>query len=301
MDFNQFANKRYKFGIVGLGLIGGSLAKALREAFNSSVIVAFNRREEPRKMAYEEKVADIVTGQIDDSFRDCDYIYLCTPVEYNEDYLKKLIPYIGEKTIITDVGSTKTSIHKEVEKLGIEAHFIGGHPMAGSEKTGYEFSNLWLFKNAYYAITPTDKTDSNRLEEFKYIAKMIGAKPVVLDYEEHDYAVAGISHLPHLVASAMTNLVQEKDSKNQMMHKLAANGFKDSTRIAASSPEMWEQICMTNTENIVGLVDDYIAKLQELSSHLKEKDGEYIHKMFEKSREYRETFGNRLSGNPNDL
>ena len=120
MDFNQFANKRYKFGIVGLGLIGGSLAKALREAFNSSVIVAFNRREDPRKMAYEEKVADIVTGQIDDSFRDCDYIYLCTPVEYNEDYLKKLIPYIGEKTIITDVGSTKTSIHKEVEKLASE-------------------------------------------------------------------------------------------------------------------------------------------------------------------------------------
>lgn len=301
MDFSDFENKKYKFGIVGLGLIGGSLAKALREVFANSIIVAFNRREEPRKMAFEEHVADIVTGQIDDSFMECDYIFLCTPVEYNEDYLKKLIPYISEKTIITDVGSTKTSIHEEVEKLDIQKNFIGGHPMAGSEKTGYEFSNLWLFKNAFYAITPTEETDEVRLLELQYIATMIGAKPVVIDYKEHDYAVAGISHLPHLVASAMTNLVKEKDTKNQMMHKLAANGFKDSTRIAASSPEMWEQICMTNTENIALLVDEYISKLQEMSERLKAKDGDYIHKMFEDSREYRQTFGNRLSGNPNDL
>ncbi len=301
INFNDLNNKTFKFGIIGLGLIGGSLAKALREAFNSSIIVGFNRRKEPRILAIQDKVCDIVTDKIDNSFKDCDYIFLCTPVEYNLDYLKLLKPYAIGHTIITDAGSTKRSIHDAVCALEMEEHFIGGHPMAGSEKTGYEFSNAWLFRNAYYPITPTAKSPKDKVELLENIIKLIGARPVILDPREHDYAVAGISHLPHLIASSLTNMIKDKDSENCMMKKLAANGFKDTTRIAASSPDMWEQICMTNTENIVGLLDSYIASLNELKIHLNEKDGQYIHKMFEESRTYRNSFGNRLSGNPNDL
>lgn len=301
INFNDLNKKTFKFGIVGLGLIGGSLAKALREAFASSIIVGFNRRKEPRIMAISEKVCDIVTDKIDNSFSRCDYIFLCTPVEYNVDYLKLLKPYAVADTIITDAGSTKQRIHEAVCELDMEEHFIGGHPMAGSEKTGYEFSSAWLFRNAYYPITPTAKSPKDKVDLLETIVKLIGAKPVILDPEEHDYAVAGISHLPHLIAASLTNLIKEKDSTNHMMKKLAANGFKDTTRIAASSPDMWEQICTTNTDNISSLLEEYILELTKLNNRLKEKDGEYIHKLFEESREYRNSFGNRLSGNPNDL
>lgn len=302
MDFSDFSSRDIKLGFIGLGLIGGSLAKAFRESIPHSTIVAFNRREEPRKKAYEDGTADIVTGEIDHNFADCDYIFLCTPVEFNAMYLKKLKSIIGKNCIITDAGSTKSNIHEAVIKEGLEANFIGGHPMAGSEKTGYEFSNAWLFKNAYYVITPTNKTNPERLDEFKMMIKGIGAKSIVIeDYRVHDYVVAGISHLPHIIAAELTNLVKTTDTEDNLMKKLAAGGFKDTTRIAASSPEMWQQICMTNTENISNLLDKYIAQLIEASERIKRGDGQYIYDMFTNSREYRNQFGNKLSGNPNDL
>lgn len=302
VDFNGLYNRKLRLGIVGLGLIGGSLAKAFREAIPNAVIVAFNRREEPRKRAFEEGVADIVTADIDDSFAKCDYIFLCTPVEFNVDYLRKLKTVISPDCIITDAGSTKTNIHEAVIAEGLEANFIGGHPMAGSEKAGYEFSNIWLFKNAYYVITPTRLTKPDKLMELKQIVMSIGAKPVIIDeYAKHDYAVAGISHLPHIISAELTNLVKEVDTEDTLMKTLAANGFKDTTRIAASSPEMWQQICMTNADNIVNLLDKYIDRLQEAKERIKAHDEQYVYDMFMHSREYRNQFGNRLSGNPNDL
>lgn len=302
MDFSDFNNINIKLGIIGLGLIGGSLAKAFREALPHSVIVAYNRRLEPRKMAIEDGTADIVTAEVDASFSDCDYIFLCTPVEFNEIYLKKLKSIIKEDCIITDVGSTKSNIHEAVKAENMEVNFIGGHPMAGSEKTGYEFSNAWLFKNAYYAITPTDRTDNIKLQELIHMVKLIGARPIVIEeYKLHDYAVAGISHLPHIIAAQLTNLVKSMDTEDSLMKTLAANGFKDTTRIAASSPEMWQQICMTNTENIVMLLDKYINQLIETRDKIENGDGAYVYNMFEQSSEYRNQFGNRLSGNPNDL
>ena len=130
----------------------------------------------------------------------------------------------------------------------------------------------------------------------------IGAKPVVIDeYKKHDYAVAGISHLPHIVSAELTNLVKEVDTEDKLMKTLAANGFKDTTRIAASSPEMWQQICMTNSENIVELLDKYIDRLVVARERIKALDEQFVFDMFTNSREYRNGFGNRLSGNPNDL
>lgn len=302
MNFSDFNNKDIKLGFIGLGLIGGSLAKAFREALPHSTIVCYNRREEPRKMAIMDGTADIVTKEVDNSFADCDYIFLCTPVEFNEMYLKKLKTIIKPECIITDAGSTKTNIHEAVTTEGMEANFIGGHPMAGSEKTGYEFSNAWLFKNAYYVITPTGVTAREKLEEFKLMVRLIGAKPIVIgDYTRHDYAVAGISHLPHIIAAELTNLVKDMDTEDNLMKTLAANGFKDSTRIAASSPEMWQQICMTNTENITMLLDEYIKRLTEVKEKITGGDGEYVYNLFTRSRQYRNEFGNKLSGNPNDL
>ncbi len=278
------------YGFIGLGLIGSSIAKSLRRVFPKCTITAYNRSESARVLALKDGVANYVTDKVNDSFKDCDYIFLCTPVEYNCEYLKILKNIIKSSCIITDVGSVKTNIHEMVKSLDMERVFIGGHPMAGSEKTGYENATDRLVENAFYPITPTSLTDNDKLHEYETIVKAIGAIPVIMDYKEHDYTVAGISHLPHIIASELVNLVKKSDSEKEFMKLLAAGGFKDITRIASSSPEMWEQICMTNTENLITLLDDYIKMLNTVKEKLNEKDGSFINNMFANSREYRNKF-----------
>ena len=284
------------FGFIGLGLIGSSIAKALREKYPDCRIIAFNRSEKPRIMALNDGVATIACDQVDDRFGECDYIFLCTPVEYNETYLHLLKPLIKPSCIITDVGSVKTNIPKVVIREGLEENFIGGHPMAGSEKTGYENSSARLCENAIYAITPTAMSSSEKVEEYKSIVESIGAIPMILDYKEHDYSVASISHLPHIIAAQLVNLVRDNASGRQIMKQLAAGGLKDITRIASSSPEMWEQICMTNSENIALLLDKYISYLEEARNCLLSHNGHGINEMFQKSRAYRDSFNNSSVG-----
>src|SRR5574344_1574404 len=148
--------KKLTIGFIGLGLIGGSIAKGIRHKYKNFTIIAYNRSERSRIMAKDDGTATIVTDQIDENFSNCDYIFLCTPVEHNVIYLEQLKDLIKDDCIITDVGSVKQNIHKSVECLNMTRNFIGGHPMAGSEKTGYENSNIYLLENAYYALTPTN-------------------------------------------------------------------------------------------------------------------------------------------------
>ena len=256
------------FGFIGLGLIGGSIARGLRRANKDITIMAYMRTRSKLEQAKKEGTIDIILDGIDETLSACDVIFLCTPVEYNAMYLEKVRPFLKPGALITDIGSTKSDIHHAVEHLGYEDVFVGGHPMAGSEKTGYESSTDHLLENAYYIITPTKKTTPEQIERIRRIALAIGALPLVLDYHEHDFSVAAISHLPHLVASSLVNLVHDNDSSDEIMKRLAAGGFKDITRIAASSPVMWEQICMTNTENILILLKRYIASLESICTVL---------------------------------
>ena len=205
------------FGFVGIGLIGGSVAKALRRVYPSCKIIVYNRSAEPRVMAINDGTANVAVPQVDETFNECDYIFLCTPVEKNVEYLKILKDIIKDDCIITDVGSVKGNIHRAVKELGLEKNFIGGHPMAGSEKTSYTYANDRLVENAYYAITPTDAVSKERVEEFTEIVQGIGAIPINISYEEHDKVVATISHLPHLIAASLVNLVKHNDSKNEYM------------------------------------------------------------------------------------
>ena len=276
------------FGFIGIGLIGGSVAKSIRRCMPSEKIIVYNRSAQARVMAKHDGTANITVDAVDERMGECDYIFLCTPVEKNEEYLALLKDIIKEDCIITDVGSVKTNIHKAVEKLGLEANFIGGHPMAGSEKTGYENANDRLLENAYYAITPTDKVPQSRVDEYTEIVSTIGAIPINISYEEHDRVVATISHLPHLIASSLVNLVKHNDSKNEYMKTMAAGGFKDITRIASSSPEMWEQICMTNNVNISEMLDKYISDLKDIKDELDTKNGTAIYDLISESRDYRD-------------
>lgn len=288
--------KNLSIGFIGLGLIGGSIAKSIRRVFPEFSIIAYNRSESARTEALTDGTANVVCDSIDESFSECDYIFLCTPVEYNIEYLNLLKPIIKSSCIITDVGSVKSNIHDAVITTNMEANFIGGHPMAGSEKTGYINSSPYLVENAFYVITPTRLSKQESIDELTEIIDSIGAIPVVLDYKEHDYAVAAISHVPHLIASSLVNLVKDNDSPSETMKMLAAGGFKDITRIASSSPVMWQQICSANPDNIANILNDYISILKEVKTAVQNGDGEFINEMFTRSREYRNSFSDMTSG-----
>lgn len=285
-----------RFGFVGLGLIGGSIAKAIRKIIPDAYILAYGPHPEKFAEAVKEGVISDVTKEINESFSSCDLIFLCAPVSTNNDNLKLLKPYLGASTIVTDVGSVKSPIHQTVMELGLEAQFIGGHPMAGSEKTGVSNSDPMILENAYYILAPTEQVSQDAVIAYRDLVASFGALPIILNSEEHDYVTAAVSHVPHLIAAALVNLVRDHDTSDCTMHQIAAGGFKDITRIASSSPAMWEAICMSNTENIADLLDDYIVSLQEISSKVRAAEDGFTFKLFEESKEYRDSFATQSRG-----
>lgn len=278
-----------KIGFIGLGLIGGSIAKKIKLNHPDCEIIATARRQETITEAYEMGL--IANGALLplSAFADCDILFLCAPVEKNLDYLRELKDVISDHTIITDVGSTKTQIHKEVIALGLEKQFIGGHPMTGSEKTGISNANEYLLENAYYIITPTAASTQEQIDDFYAFVKELGSIPMVLDYEAHDFATASISHLPHMIAYTLVNLVKDIDDENETMKTIAAGGFKDITRIASSSPVMWESICMTNQEPLMKLMDKYIASLSELRNDIENASSQTLLEKFQSAKDYRDS------------
>lgn len=281
---------------IGLGLIGGSIAKGMKRSAPGTKIMAYMRTRNTLEQAKMDGIVDIILDGIDCQLSECDMIFLCTPVEYNSDYLKQLLPFLKEDAIVTDVGSTKTSIHESVASLHMNHHFVGGHPMAGSEKTGYENATDHLLENAYYIITPTPETPSPHTKRMTDVANMIGAIPLILDFKEHDFIVAAISHLPHIIASSLVNLVRDSDHDTELMKRLAAGGFKDITRIASASPVMWEQICMENYKNIGIILEQYIHSLTHLLHCVQERDSDSIYELFDSSKNYRNSFAEHLRG-----
>ena len=245
----------FKIGFIGLGLIGGSIARALRASMPDIWITVYDIDKNTLALAANDGIANRTSSVIDASFSACDYIFLCAPVSGNAENLTTLKQYLSPSCVLTDVGSVKSGIHERIRVLGLDGQFIGGHPMAGSERYGYVNSKARLLENAYYILTPTPKTSPDQLKDYERLVVSMGAIPLVLDADQHDYVTAAISHLPHIIASSLVNLVRESDSEDGTMKMIAAGGFKDITRIASSSPDMWQQICLTNTDNIVRLLD----------------------------------------------
>ncbi|MBP3814047.1 MAG: prephenate dehydrogenase/arogenate dehydrogenase family protein [Butyrivibrio sp.] len=284
------------YGFIGLGLIGGSIAKAIKNAYNNSRIMAYTPHKETVDKAHDEGIVDLPLYEIGPEFRDCDFIFLCAPVELNNENLKALVPHLSAKTTITDIGSVKSSIHQVVKELGLESQFIGGHPMAGTERIGYSNSKPGILENAYYIITKTEFSSKERLDTYTELVRMIKAIPLVVPYEQHDYITAAISHVPHVISASLVNLVKNSDGKDQLMKTIAAGGFKDITRISSSSPIMWKQICMTNSYNISDLLGSYIDSLMDIKLAIDEKNEDKIMNFFESAREYRESFMDTSSG-----
>lgn len=282
-------------GFIGLGLIGGSIARALKKNRTDIRILASDPNAETLKLALSERIADEVCDSVTDAFCVCDYIFLCAPVSLNDENLLRVLSVRKADCILTDVGSVKTPIFRRVEALGLTDCFIGGHPMAGSERIGFSNSKASLLENAYYIMAPAPKVSPERTEAFRKLILSTGAIPLLVDCERHDYVTAAVSHLPHIIASSLVNLVRDHD-ENGLMKAIAAGGFKDITRIASSSPVMWQQICLTNTVNISALLQDYIDSLLQIKSRLDAQDPDSLYAFFDSARIYRDSFIDTGSG-----
>nr|WP_294491938.1 prephenate dehydrogenase [uncultured Mediterraneibacter sp.] len=285
-----------KVGFIGLGLIGGSIAKAIRKYYPDYEIIAYDKNRETLALAVQEGIIHTSCSSIDDNFRGCLYIFLCAPVSCNTAYLAQLKDLVSDGCILTDVGSVKSSIHEEIKALDMEEYFIGGHPMAGSEKSGFANAKAHLIENAYYILTPSEKAPSEKVDAYRDFVSSLKALPVILDYKEHDCITGTISHLPHIIASTLVNYVREHDTKDELMKALAAGGFKDITRIASSSPVMWQQICLKNRENISQILEDYIDLLRQAKTYVDSGDEDRLYSMFETSRDYRDSMPNSSAG-----
>ena len=287
---------KHKIGFIGLGLIGGSIAKTIRQYYPDYEIVAFDKNKESLALATQESMIDVAATTIDNNFQNCNYIFLCAPVAYNTAYLKQLTEYLNDDCILTDVGSVKTNIHEEVQNLGIGKYFIGGHPMAGSEKSGYSNSKAMLIENAYYILTPTPQVAEEKVQTYEKFVESLKALPVILDYQLHDQITGTISHLPHIIASSLVNFVKTHDTHDEIMKNLAAGGFKDITRIASSSPIMWQNICLKNKDNIVDILDQYIDSLEDFKEAIEREDDLDLYNRFESSRNYRNSMPSSSAG-----
>lgn len=285
------------FGFIGLGLIGGSIAKAIRRVYQeNAVIMAYDTNADTLSSAVEEGILTMSLSGINEHFHACDYIFLCAPVSLNCQNLTALKPFLSEGCILTDVGSVKTPIHQTVEDLDLSHCFIGGHPMAGSEKTGYAYATDRLIENAYYILTPTPTVPACRVKSYGELATSLGSIPMILEFTEHDYVTAAVSHLPHIIASSLVNLVRDSDTGTGIMKLIAAGGFKDITRIASSSASMWQQISLINSGNIHKLLSDYIFSLQKIEQELSTQDEASLYRLFDSAREYRSSFPDAARG-----
>jgi len=284
-----------KISIIGLGLIGGSLAKALNR-IGMKDITAVDVKNRNIQDALDDGIITHGFNVVNDFVLDSDIIFICTPVKHALEYINIFTGRVKPDCIITDVCSTKGEIINYINQMPSPPCFIGGHPMAGTERTGYVSGFAHLFENAYYILTPCKSTSEYTLNFMMDLISGIGSIPILLDAEEHDRITGSISHVPHIIASALVNMVKTLDSPEGKMQMLAAGGFKDITRIASSNPEMWESIISSNKELIKNILEEYIQTIKNFTKMIDNDSSEEIYSFFKSARDYRNSFSSDKRG-----
>lgn len=276
-------------GFIGLGLIGGSIAKAIKKTYPDSSIYGTASHKETIEIAYSGGIINNKEPLDLQFFSGMDMIFLCGPVKINNEYLKDLKSIIKPSCIITDVGSVKGEINSLAEELGLSENFIGGHPMTGKETIGFSNADPIILENAFYILTPASKIGPNTINEFKNFIMSLHSIPIVIEPDKHDYAAAVVSHLPHIISATLVNMLMESDSSDQLMKTIAAGGFRDITRIASSSPVMWQNICLSNKEAIISAIESFQKDLSIIKEIISLEDTESIYKFFSDAKEYRDS------------
>jgi len=280
-----------KITLVGVGLLGGSLGLAVRERQLASRVVGYVRRQASVLECEQAGAVDKADTDLWRAVEHADLVVLCTPIAQMSEITSKMLPALKPGCIVTDVGSVKASVVSELEPLvaSAKAHFIGSHPMAGAEKMGVAFARANLFEGAICAITPTSQSPAKLVTKLEDLWKSVGAQPLRLSPELHDDLVGRSSHLPHVVAAELANYVLSPvHPKEQGM--LCANGFRDTTRIASGSPEMWRDIALSNRRNLARVLGVFIEDLQEFQLALENQDLKAIEEFFSKAKERRDAW-----------
>ncbi len=260
--------------VVGVGLVGGSLAAALRTLPDAPRVTGIDRDESALALALEMGVIDdaVPVEGFDPALLTADLVVLATPAAVASEWLE-MLGEVGYAGVVTDVASTKADVVADAARLlDPRATFIGGHPMAGSERSGVAAADPELFRGAYYVLTPAGDTDADVYGRLHRLVTSIGARVISLEASAHDEAVAAISHVPHVAASALTNMASERARAGSDVLRLAAGGFKDMTRIAAGSPDLWTGICLDNGDAVVRGLDELGAQLAEFAALVRASD-----------------------------
>ena len=291
MQFNQVT-------LVGVGLLGGSLGLALQKHALAKRVVAYVRRSASVAECANYKVAHHATTDLAEAVRGADLVVLGTPIAQMRPLAEAMLPGLRPGTLVTDVGSVKGSLVAELEPLFSKASipFLGSHPMAGGERMGMGAARADLFQNSMCVITPTRNTATETYRVVESLWKGVGGVPLRLSPESHDDLVSRSSHLPHVVAAELANYVLSPAHPKEQ-GKLCAGGFRDTTRIASGSPEMWRDICLANQKNLSRVLGVFIESLEEFRHTLDSGDAEAIEECFQKAKERRDDWAHSTSVN----
>lgn len=278
-----------KITIVGVGLLGGSIGLAVRKLKIADEIGGYVRREKTIAECEQLGAMDYATMDLPAAVSNADLVILCTPLAQMRALAEQFLPALKAGAIVTDVGSVKAGVVRELESVIARAgaHFVGSHPMAGGEKTGVTAARADLFEDAVCVVTPTKKSSKGAVRKLERFWKSLGARVVSLPPEEHDLFVSRTSHLPHVVAATLAHLVLGP-AQPKGQSQLCANGFRDTTRIASGSPEMWRDIALANRKHVARSMADFISELQKFERALKSADEKGVEKFFEEAKKRRD-------------
>ena len=277
--------------IVGVGLIGGSLARALRKAKLVNRVTGCNRNEETLKKAIELDVIDDYSLDIKEAVSGADVVVIGTPLSTTEKLLPQIVASLKEGAVITDVGSAKGSVVDVARVVMGEliSQFVPGHPIAGTEQSGVEASFAELFINHRVILTPLEETNTQALKLITDMWQAVGADVIDLDVENHDAVLAATSHLPHMLAYALVDCLAGMQEREEIF-KYAAGGFADFTRIASSSPEMWHDICFSNRNALLNTLDKFTDHINQIKKAIENSDSEQLLKIFKRAKQARDKF-----------
>ncbi len=297
-NFQHHVDSGWTVAIIGLGLIGGSLGMAWRTAPSVRRVIGVVRRPEAVDEAVALGACDEATLDARAAAAQADIVVVCTPISSIISTVKDILPAVRPGTIITDAGSTKAAVCNALWSVcpsGV--YFIGGHPMAGSEKDGIRAADPYLFENAVYVLTPhAEQIGSEAVARLTQLVRELGALPMLMDPERHDTIVAAVSHVPHLAAAALVHAVDQVNREVPDTLTLAAGGFRDTTRIASGLPSLWREICLSNRESIKQVLQRYIQVLEEMMRSIDQADGGALEALLKHARDVRQKVPNRSKG-----
>lgn len=284
--------------IAGLGLIGGSLAKAIKQAHPTAHITGFDVRESERGLAEALGVIDEQVDSFEIGAVQADVIVLAAPVLKTEELIEQLAALpLKQGVLVTDTGSTKERIMQKADCLAEKGIvFIGGHPMAGSHKSGVAAAKERLFENAFYLLTPGEAAEEKHVATLKKWLEGTHAKLIEVTAQEHDEMTGVISHFPHVIAAALVHQAQKFNDQNPLIERLAAGGFRDITRIASSSPEMWKDISLHNKQTLLRLLQAWRSEMEQIESILAAENGAALYAYFDGAKQFRDALPQASKG-----